>query len=187
MSIEKEPRKLNLGCGLDIRQGWVNVDSVNLPGVDIVCNIEKLPLPFPDEEFNEILCRDILEHTEYPPVLKDIHRILKRGGKLSIQVPHFTSKNNFVDPTHKKLFSVSTFDFFVEGTPIFEKHSYYFDFVYADILSSHITFERAPKVFFYNSLVEWIVNKSPRMQRFYESTGFSRIFPAENITVELTK
>ena len=111
-------KKLNLGSGKDIKDGWVNLDSAKLPGVDIVHDIEKLPLPFGDNEFNEILCQDILEHIEYIPVLKDIHRILKKGGKLTIRVPHFTSKSNFIDPTHKKRFSIYTFEMFCKNSPM---------------------------------------------------------------------
>jgi ubiquinone/menaquinone biosynthesis C-methylase UbiE len=77
-----------------------------------------VPLPFKNEEFNEILCQDILEHTDYVPILRELHRILKPGGKLIIRVPHFTSRNNFIDPTHKKLFSINTFDFFVKDSSL---------------------------------------------------------------------
>ena len=180
-------KRLNLGCGSDIKDGWVNLDWINLPGVNVVHDIEILPLPFQDEEFDEILCQDILEHIEYILVLKDLYRILKKGGKLSIRVPHFTSKNNFINPTHKKLFSVSTFDFFVKGTRIFRERPYYFDFAYARVAYIHITFERGSSILFYNTLVEWFINLSPRIQRLYESTGFSRVFPAENIILELVK
>lgn len=182
-----ETKKLNLGCGSDIKEGWINLDSVNIPGVDVVHDIEKLPLPFKNEEFGEILCQDILEHIEYIPVLKDIHRILKKGGRLTIRVPHFTSKNNFIDPTHKKLFSISTFDFFVRGTKLFKERPYYFDFTFDRITYAHITFERSSKIFFYNAISEWLFNLSPKVQRFYESTGLSRELPAENIIVGLIK
>ena len=37
-------QKLNLGCGTEIKKGWVNLDSVALAGVDVVHDIEKLPL-----------------------------------------------------------------------------------------------------------------------------------------------
>ncbi len=117
------PRKLNLGCGTDIKEGWVNLNIVQLPGVDVVHDIEKLPLPFADNSFDEILCQDILEHVEYIPVLKDIHRILASGGKVHIRVPHFTSRNNFTDPTHKKRFAVTTFDYFAKGTYIWNHRS----------------------------------------------------------------
>jgi predicted SAM-dependent methyltransferase len=66
-------KKLNLGSGADIRTGWVNLDIGNIPGVDIIHDIEKLPLPFDDDRFEEILCNDILEHINYIPVLKDVH------------------------------------------------------------------------------------------------------------------
>lgn len=186
------PKKLNLGCGTDIREGWVNLDSAQIPGVNVVHDIEKLPLPFSSGEFDEILAQDVLEHVEYIPVLKDLHRILKKGGKLVIRVPHFTSKNNFIDPTHKKLFSVNTFDFFVThpltpNTHIEKERTYYFDFSFDRMESRRITFEKSSRYFFYNRIVEWFVNLSPRMQSFYESTGLSREFPAENILITLIK
>ena len=182
-------KKLNLGCGNDIKQGWANLDSAKLPGVNVVRNIEELPLPFGDGEFDEILANDILEHVEYVPVLKDIHRILKKGGKLTVRVPHFTSKNNFADPTHKKMFSIVTFDFFVKNTEFSKskERSYYFDFHFDRVSNIRITFEKSSRWFFYNRFVEMFVNKSPGRQYYYEATGISREFPAENIIVELIK
>lgn len=183
-------KKLNLGCGKDIKAGWVNLDSKPLPGVDAVHNLEKLPLPFQNNEFSEILCQDVLEHiADYIPLLKDLHRILTAGGKIIIRVPHFTSKNNFIDPTHKRLFSVDTFDFFVENS-VFSKskeRNYYFDFHFDRVSSCKITFEKSSRFFLYNRLVEPLINSSRKMQSFYESTCLSRIFPAENILAELIK
>ena len=179
--------KLNLGSGRDIKDGWVNLDSIKLPGVDVVHDIEKLPLPFRNEEFDEILCRDILEHIEYTPVLKDLHRILKPGGKIIIQVPHFTSKNNFLDPTHKKRFSIYTFDIFVENTPLFKKRDYYFDFYFSKISSVKITFDHSSRWFFYNRLVEPLVNLNATTRFLYESSGWAYDFPAQNILIELIK
>lgn len=164
------------------------MDSAKLPGVDIIHDIEKLPLPFPDEEFDEILAQDVLEHmTDYVPVLRDLHRILKKGSALTIRVPHFTSKNNFIDPTHRRLFSVSTFEFFVKNSPLHKERDYYFNFLFDGIISRRITFEKSSRLFFYNHIAEWLFNLSPRMQSFYESTGLSREFPAENILVTLEK
>ena len=184
-------KKLNIGCGVDVKKGWINLDSIRIPGVDIVHDIEKLPLPFRTEEFDEILCQDVLEHVDYIPVLKDIHRILKKGGLLRIRVPHFTSKNNFVDPTHQRMFSVDTWDFFVASKAaskhIEKERAYYFDFAFEKKSCCCITFEKSSRIFFYNRVAEWLFNISPRMQSFYESTFLSRLFPAENIIVELIK
>lgn len=166
------------------------MDVVKIPGVDVVHDIQELPLPFKNEEFEEILCNDVFEHlTDYIPVLKDLYRILKGGGKLTVRVPHFTSRNNFVDPTHKKLFSSYTFDFFAANS-LFSKakeRGYYFDFRFSSIKSIKITFERSSRLFFYNRLISWFVNRGRKMQFYYEATLLSRIFPAENIIVELIK
>lgn len=184
--------KLNLGCGNDIRDGWVNLDATKLPGVDMVHNVEKLPLPFKKEEFDEILCQDILEHVaDYVPLLKELHRILKPGGQLKIRVPHFTSRNNYADPTHKKLFSVSSFEFFINNSRINKEkgRAYYFDFHFSAIVRARITLEKQmPIIRTINKyLIEPFVNRSRKAQDFYEATGFSRIFPAQNIEITLIK
>ena len=36
------PYKLNVGCGRNIQDGWINLDSAALPGVDIVCDLENV-------------------------------------------------------------------------------------------------------------------------------------------------
>ena len=190
-----QKRKLNLGCGTDIKnpiEGWVNLDSAPLAGVDVVHDIESLPLPFGDASFDEILCNDVLEHVEYIRVLKDLYRILAAGGTLAIRVPHFTSKNNFIDPTHRRLFSVNTFDFFVGHTPtpnkrIERERAYYFDFAYDRIASRRITFEHGSRIFLYNRFARWVFNLTPQIQELYESTWLSRAFPAENIEIILVK
>lgn len=179
--------KLNLGCGSHILPGWVNLDISALPGVDVVHDIEKLPLPFGDNSVDEILCEDVLEHVEYVPVLRDICRILKLGGSLTVQSPHFTSRHNFIDPTHKKRFSINTFDFFVKGSPQQRDRSYYFDFTFSSIPKRKIIFEHDSPIFFLNPLVEALTNISLRMQQIYEATFLSRLFPACNILVKLIK
>lgn len=177
--------KLNIGCGRDIRKDWINLDIAALPGVNVVHNIEKLPLPFEDSFFDEVLCQDILEHIEYIPVLRDIHRIMKDGGKLTVRVPHFTSKNNYVDPTHRKLFSVATLAFFVkEGNVKMPKCNYYFDFHFAKFEKGTISFSRK---YIYNIPIEFLINLHPRLQDMYESTFLSRIFPAANLLIQITK
>lgn len=132
------PQKLNLACGRIPLDGWINLDNKDLPGVDIVYDIEQLPLPFEDGRMDEILCYDILEHLDYIPLLQDLHRILKPGGMITIKVPHFTSRDNHIDPTHRKQFSIRTFDFFVEGSRY--ERDYYFDFKFSHFDSRKLIF-----------------------------------------------
>src|SRR5436309_921097 len=76
------PARLNLGSGTDVREGYVNLDIAALPGVDVVHDLSRLPLPFEDAQFEEVLCKDILEHLDYVPVLRELHRIIRPGGRL---------------------------------------------------------------------------------------------------------
>jgi predicted SAM-dependent methyltransferase len=181
-----EPIKLNLGCGTNILTGWVNLDCAALPGIDVVHDLSSLPLPFQDESVEEILCEDVLEHVDYAPLLRDCHRILVPCGRIRIEVPHCTSVNNYVDPTHRNMFSIKTFNFFCGGTFEGDKRNYYFDFKFSKIADKRITFLNRG-FFAYNKPVEWLVNRSEKSRILYEAAGFSRVFPAENIWVTLIK
>ena len=99
---------------------------------------------------------------------------------ITIQVPYFTSKTTYADPTHKQVFSKDTFYFFVNSS----ERQYYFDFHFSKI-ELKITFEK--RIFyFYNYFLEFFVNLHPKLQSFYESS-FLRAFPADGIHVKLIK
>lgn len=163
------------------------MDMAPLPGVDVVHDVTKLPLPFTDNSFDTVLCQDIMEHIDYIPVLCDVHRILSAKGTLAIRVPHFTSRNNFIDPTHRHSFSIETFDSFARGTSAHTRREYYFDFYFSAVNKKRITFQHSSRLFFYNRFIEWLVNRNTRMQNIYETTMLARLFPAENIVLELKK
>ena len=173
--------KVNLGCGKDIRVGWINLEKAKLPGVDVYHDIAHVPLPFATNSCREVLCKDVLEHLEYLPVLRDIHRILQPGGRVTIQVPHFTSKDAYSDPTHRTLFTRNTFNYFINT----HFRSYYFDFSFSKITKIHIHFDRRPG-YLYNYFLEPFVNSATKVQNFYEGSPL-RIFPATNITFILQK
>jgi SAM-dependent methyltransferase len=177
--------RLNLGCGTDVRAGYVNLDAASLPGVDVVHDLDVLPLPFEDGAFREIVCQDVLEHVDLVGVLRECHRILVPGGVLSMRSPHFSSAAAHIDPTHRRAFSIETLDFFAsEGR--FANRGYYFDFRFSRLASARIAFHRyrwQP----WNYLVEPLVNASPATQRYYEGTCLARLFPAANVEVVLVK
>lgn len=176
--------KLNLGCGHDIRPGYLNLDNAPLDGVDVVHDLTVLPLPFSDNEFEEILCKDVLEHLEYMPLMAELYRVLTPGGILHIQVPHFTSYNNFIDPTHRKRFSYRTFEFFVRDSKF--DRGYYLEYPgFSELTQTRIIFQKGPLV--YNHLVEPLVNSGRRMKSLYEATGMCYLFPAANVTYILKK
>jgi len=83
--------KLNLGCGDDVREGYINIDVRKTKTNVLVLDLEKeLLKPFPNESADEIIARDFIEHVSWRRVedlLKDIFRVLKRGGRLYVQAP----------------------------------------------------------------------------------------------------
>ena len=178
-------QRLNLGCGTDIRPGFVNVDSAALPGVDVVHDLNVLPLPFEDEAFVEVVCQDVLEHLDYAPLLGEIHRVLQPGGRVRIRSPHFTSRAVYLDPTHRTAFSIDTLRFFVRGDA-FAERSYYFPFHFSRVESARITFHRY-RAMPWNYVVERLVNRSPAAQAYFEGTFLGRLFPASNVEVTLVK
>jgi SAM-dependent methyltransferase len=109
-------KKLNLGCGNDIKKGFVNLDSIKLGGVDVVHDLNKFPWPFKDNSFDYIFTASTLEHLDNLILtMEEIHRICNNKSKIEIIVPHFSSLGAYQDPTHKKFFSYYTFDYFTEG------------------------------------------------------------------------
>lgn len=108
-------KKLNLGCGKEILEGYVNLDEADLPGVDVIQNINKFPWPFKDNTFDEVYCSHVLEHVEdLNNVMGEIKRICKNGAIIRIRVPHFSCGVSYRDPTHRRLFSYFTFDYFTD-------------------------------------------------------------------------
>ena len=176
--------KLNIGCGRDSNADYINLDVIPLPGVDVVHDLQDLPLPFDDDTFTEILCQDVLEHLDYPELMMELYRVLKRDGMLVVRVPHFTSRNNFIDPTHMRQFSIRTFEYFVKDSFLARKYGYHFG-VFSKLSKARISFEK--KVLLYNYIVETVINVHPLIQNLYEATCLCRFFPAENIELVLVK
>lgn len=107
--------KLNLGCGEDIKEGYINLDFLKLKGVDKVHNLNKFPYPFKDNTFDEVYCSHVLEHLDdFIGVMRELKRICKPGAKIVIRVPHFSCGVSYRDPTHKRLFSYFTYNYFTD-------------------------------------------------------------------------
>ena len=105
--------KLNVGCGTDIRKGYINIDAIKFKGVDVVHDLNKFPWPFKKNSFDEIYASHILEHVDdLIKTIKEIRRISKNRAAVYIRAPHFSCGVSYRDPTHKRLFSYFTFDYF---------------------------------------------------------------------------
>ena len=64
----------------------VTVDAVAGAGVDLIADIHHLPIP--EASFDCVICTGTLEHVRDPwTAVKELHRILKPGGIIHIDVP----------------------------------------------------------------------------------------------------
>jgi SAM-dependent methyltransferase len=108
--------KLNVGCGRNILQGWVNLDCVSLPGIDVVADLNRCataPLPFADDSVNEFLLQHVLEHVREPlPLMQELHRIASPGALAVIRTPYGSSDDAWEDPTHVRPYFVGSFSYF---------------------------------------------------------------------------
>jgi predicted SAM-dependent methyltransferase len=83
------PRRLNVGCGYDRREGYLNVDLQAVHKPDLVADVTALPM-LPSGWFEEILAQDVLEHLERArtaPALAEWSRLLAPEGVLHLRVP----------------------------------------------------------------------------------------------------
>lgn len=81
---------LNLGCGGLNIPGMFNTDIDEWPGLDMVLDASKVPYPFDDETWDEIVNSHMIEHIEHDkilPMFREWLRILKPGGKVFVDVP----------------------------------------------------------------------------------------------------
>jgi len=104
--------KLNLGCGEDVREGYVNVDFEKVKGVDVVLDLndKKSWKKFKDNQFDEILMRSVIEHLDdIFEIMKEIRRIARPGAVIKIRTPHYSSIHAWTDIQHRNAFGVQSF------------------------------------------------------------------------------
>lgn len=81
--------KLNLGCGRNIKTGWINIDLFE-EKADLQLDLRE-EFPFPDESVAIIYSEHFFEHLEYPEealkFLRESLRVLVPGGIFSVAVP----------------------------------------------------------------------------------------------------
>ena len=86
-------KKLNLGCGDKILEGYINVDIVDERASqqpDVKCDIRDLSY-FENDYADEVLAVHVIEHF-YPwetmELIKEWTRVLKPGGNLVLECPN---------------------------------------------------------------------------------------------------
>lgn len=119
---------LNLGAGNRIIGDAVNHDvGKHRPEIAVAWDLNKLPWPWPDNSFDQIVARSVLEHLRINLVesLDECWRILRPGGQIFLKVPYWQSELAHHDPTHYWFFSVASLDQFDPDTPRGKTYSFY--------------------------------------------------------------
>lgn len=118
--------KLNLGCGLDYKEGWWNWDMIEEIKTDACFDFTKENFPTSDEMVDEIFCagvlEQILENSSLVHVLNECHRVLKPTGAITIVVPDAKTSTAFRDPHDVRQFTEATFKYFTAGEKEYERY-----------------------------------------------------------------
>jgi hypothetical protein len=122
----QEEIRLNLGCGKNHKDGYINVDKYGDP--DIQHDLELFPWPWDDSSVSQILLNHVLEHlgqeTEtYLNIMKELYRVCVDQALITIVVPHPRHDDFINDPTHvrkvtpdgMRLFSKKNNEAWIEG------------------------------------------------------------------------
>lgn len=110
------PYRLNVGCGRNIREGWVNIDYAALPGVDIVCDLEKVktnPIDLPESSVDYFHLSHVLEHIKDTlGLMEELWRLARPDAAIEINVPFGSSDDAWEDPTHVRPYFLDSFGYF---------------------------------------------------------------------------
>lgn len=125
--------KINLGCGIYVKKGWINVDKFftedelkNNSGKSKYALFEKgakyvqadiINLPFPDNYADLIEAHEVMEHLslwDIEKAFKEVYRVLKKGGRFFMHSPSFNGvvidwlrMNNNIDFNPKEYYEMA--------------------------------------------------------------------------------
>jgi len=105
--------KINLGCGTQKLDGYVNVDGNAAVSPDVCCDVFGA-LPFDTGSADRIFAAHVIEHCprdRFFAVVDEWWRVLRHGGELEIYSPHYTSQYGLGSPAHHLAFSIDAFSY----------------------------------------------------------------------------
>lgn len=96
--------KINLGCGHEYLEGFINCDISKKFKADLHFDMELTDWPIKSDTVKEIYAFHVLEHlssTGYLNAWQEMYRICKHNAIVSVRFPHHLHDHFYSDPTHK--------------------------------------------------------------------------------------
>ena len=152
---------LDVGCGIRKQPGAIGIDRNPASRPDVLVDLDKFPYPFADNSFDRITAIHVIEHlSDVIGSMEEFHRLLRPGGTLRIETPHYTDYSSFCDPTHKNHLNSFSFRYFGQNHGGF---GYYSQAHFREISV------RVKLLSLWKWLgFEFLVNHFPRYRRFWE-------------------
>lgn len=168
---ENLPVIVELGCGPNKTTGRIGIDRLDLPGVDIIANIEDGLGFLPDSSVDEIYSESFFEHVpDLEKLMSEIVRVLKPGGTNTMFVPHFSNPFYYSDYTHNRFFGLYSLRYFCgDADQLRRKVPNFYTKVRIRIISQRLTFYSSFRgIRFVKKLIQRVVNWNGWTQEFYE-------------------
>ena len=155
------PRILDVGCGVHKQPGAIGIDRNPATSADVLCNLDRFPYPFRDNSFDRVLAIHVIEHVaDVMATMEEFHRLVRPGGTVRIETPHYTDFSSFCDPTHRSHLNSFSFRYFGENHGGFG--------YYTKAKFREISVEVKLLSFWRWLGFEFLVNHFPRYRRFWE-------------------
>lgn len=176
--VESNARILDLGCGNKKRTGAIGLDINPRSMADVVHDLNKLPYPFADSEFDEIYLDNVLEHLQdVVRTVEELCRLARPGGLVKIVVPYFRARWAFIDPTHRHYFTADSFSYFDPDHP----HCREYDYSLVRLRPERVVFNETIHRGWITALVKSVANKWPWRYEKY----LSHLYPLDDLTFYL--
>ncbi|MBF6555474.1 MAG: hypothetical protein IVW52_04780 [Acidimicrobiales bacterium] len=108
---------MNLGCANRPLPGYVNLDAQDLPGVDMVYEVDpwRPVLPFESDSVEEIYSNNFNEHiANTVALINEFGRVSVEGARWFILTPGYLDLNSWRDPGHLSHYEERCLDFWTE-------------------------------------------------------------------------
>jgi SAM-dependent methyltransferase len=155
------PRILDVGCGIHKQPGAIGIDRNAASRADVLADLDRFPYPFVDGAFDRLTAIHVIEHVnDVIRTMEEFHRLVRAGGTVRIETPHYTDFSSFCDPTHRWHLNSFSLRYFGEDNA---GYGYY----------SNVRFEEISVRVKLLALWRWLgfellVNAFPRYRRFWE-------------------